>query len=95
MSCDAVSCHSPTVRLQGQKDEFMDITTHCARITGPVSYRADSGRSQDIPIGPCLVQSVGGPCVDIVWGDSGQSSVALPIEAIKAARDHGHLVILD
>jgi hypothetical protein len=72
----------------------MDITTYCARITGPVSYQSDGGRSQNIPIGPCLVESQGGRSVDVIWGDSGQSSVALPIEEIKAARDHGHLVIL-
>ncbi|CAN5276971.1 hypothetical protein BH11PSE10_BH11PSE10_17740 [soil metagenome] len=73
----------------------MDITTHRARITGPVSYRAGTGRKQNIPIGPCLVESVGGRSIDIIWGVRGQSSVALPIEEIEAAQDQGHLVLLD
>ena len=73
----------------------MDITTHRARITGPVSYRAGSGRTHNIPIGPCLVESIGGRSIDIIWGESGQRSVALPIEDIQAARDHRHLVLLD
>lgn len=73
----------------------MDITTHHARIIGPVSYHAGSGRKQHIPIGPCLVEKIGGRSIDIIWGARGQSSVALPIEAIEAAQDHGHLVLLD
>ena len=73
----------------------MEIKTHRARITGPVAYRSGNGRRQTIPIGPCLVESVGGRSIDIVWGTRGQSSVALPIEAIEAARDEGHLVLLD
>lgn len=73
----------------------MDITTHSARITGPISYRAGSGRKQNIPIGPCLIESVGGRSIDIIWGARGQSSVALPVEEIKAAQEQGHLVLLD
>ncbi len=73
----------------------MDITTHRARIVGPVSYRAGTGRRQNIPIGPCLVERLGGRSIDIVWGSRGQSSVALPIEEIEAAQDQGHLVLLD
>lgn len=73
----------------------MDIKSHRARITGPVSYRAGTGRKQRIPIGPCLVESLGGRSIDIVWGTRGQSSVALPIEDIEAARNDGHLVLLD
>lgn len=73
----------------------MDNTTHRARIVGPVSYRAGSGRKQNIPIGPCLVEGIGGRSSDIIWGARGQSSVALPIEEIQAARAAGHLVLLD
>lgn len=73
----------------------MDITTHRARITGPVAYLSGSGRRQNIPIGPCLVESLGGRSIDIIWGSRGQSSVALPVEAIEAAQDQGHLVLLD
>lgn len=73
----------------------MSITTHSARITGPVSYLAAGGHHQQIPIGPCLVESEGGPSVDIIWGEQGQSSAALSIEALKAAWATGTLVMLD
>jgi len=73
----------------------MAITTHTARITGPVSYRAASGRTVNIPLGPCVVESMDGPLTDIVWGSRGQSCVALPSEAVQAAKDQGHLVLLD
>lgn len=73
----------------------MNITTHRARITGPISYRAGTGRKQNIPIGPCLVESIGGQSIDIIWGVRGQNSVALPVDEIEAAQDHGHLVLLD
>jgi hypothetical protein len=72
-----------------------DLTTHRARITGPVAYRSGSGRKQNIPIGPCLIESMGGRSIDVIWGSRGQSSVALTLDAIKAARDDGHLVLLD
>lgn len=77
------------------KGQVMEITTHRARITGPVSYLSGSGRRQNTPIGPCLVESLGGRSIDIIWGARGQSSVALPIEQIEAAQDHGHLVLID
>ena len=73
----------------------MDLTTHRARIIGPVSYLAASGRKQHIPIGPCLIERIGGRPIDIIWGARGQSSVALPIEEVEAAQDQGHLVLLD
>lgn len=73
----------------------MEIKTHRARITGPVTYLSGSGRRQNIPIGPCLVESLGSRSIDIVWGTRGQSSVALPVEDIEAAQDLGHLVLLD
>jgi hypothetical protein len=69
--------------------------SHHARITGPVSYAAGSGRRQLIPIGPCLVERWGGQLVDIIWGVRGQSSVALPEAEVQAAQDQGHLVLLD
>ena len=74
---------------------IMAITTHTARITGPVTYLAASGRKVHIPLGPCVVESMDGPLSDIVWGSRGQSSVALPSEAVRAAQDLGHLVLLD
>jgi hypothetical protein len=32
----------------------MVITTHTARIIGPVRYLASGGKISNIPIGPCL-----------------------------------------
>jgi len=73
----------------------MDITTHQARVTGPISYRSGSGRKQNIPIGPCMLESIGGRSVEVIWGARGQRSVALPVEEVEAAQDHGYLVLLD
>lgn len=73
----------------------MAITTHSARIAGPVAYLAASGRKVNIPLGPCMVESMDGALTDIVWGTRGQSSVALPTEAVQAAQDQGHLILLD
>jgi hypothetical protein len=73
----------------------MNITTHRARIVGPIPDETGSGFKQNIPIGPCLVESIDGRAIDIVWGEHGQHSVALPFEAIEAAQDEGYLVLLD
>lgn len=73
----------------------MTISTHTARITGPVAYLAPNGRRVNIPLGPCMVEHMDGPLTDIVWGSRGQSSAALPSEAVQAAQDQGHLVLLD
>ena len=73
----------------------MDLETHRARITGPISYLAGSGRRLNIPKGPCLIECFGGRSIDIIWGARGQSSTALPVEEIEAAQEHGHLVLLD
>jgi hypothetical protein len=73
----------------------MNITSHCARIIGPVPYPADAELKQNIPIGPCLVESIDGRLINIVWGTHGQNSVALPVEEIAAAHNHGNLVLLD
>ncbi len=73
----------------------MTISTHHARILGPVAYRAGSGRKHNIPIGPCIVEIFDGRCVDIIWGSRGQRSVALPFEELDAAQDHGNLLLLD
>ncbi len=74
----------------------MDIRTRSARITGPIPFLAGSGRKQNIPIGPCLLEGVGGlPSVDIIWGAQGQNCVALPVEEVQAAQSQGHLILLD
>ena len=73
----------------------MALTTRMARIIGPVAYMATSGKQMNIPLGPCLVEQGDGHLVDIIWGAQGQSSAALPLEAIEAATGHGNLVLLD
>jgi hypothetical protein len=86
---------SHSIERHAQGERLIDITTHHARITGPLSYLSGKGRKQTIPVGPCLVECIGGRSIDIIWGERGQRSVALPIEEIQAAPDHGHLVLLD
>ena len=74
---------------------LMAITTHSARITGPVRYRGEGGSQHVIPLGPCLVEQVDDRSIDIIWGASGQSSAALTVAALKAAHQDGNLVLLD
>ncbi len=69
--------------------------THSARITGPVPYARDDGKTGNIPMGPCLIEQIDDRLVDIIWGARGQSSAALPVEDVKAAADVGNLVMLD
>ena len=69
--------------------------TQSARIIGPLSYRAAGGQMLSIPLGPCLVERGADQSINIIWGDSGQSSAALPVDEVKAARDAGRLVLLD
>jgi hypothetical protein len=73
----------------------MDITTHTARIIGPVPYLASGGKISNIPVGPCLVERIDGHSVDIIWGAQGQSCAALPLGEVEAAEGQGHLVLLD
>ena len=73
----------------------MAVTTHSARITDPVSYLAGGGLQHHIPLGPCLVERGGGQSVDIVWGEQGQRSAKLPLEALTAAQAIGNLLLLD
>jgi hypothetical protein len=73
----------------------MAHTTHSGRITGPVHYCAEGGRDAVIPLGPCLVEQLDGRSVDIFWGESGDEMAALSFEALEAAEDNGHLIVLD
>jgi hypothetical protein len=74
----------------------MDVTTHLARITGPIDYQqADGGRKRHIPVGPCLVERRCERTIDIVWGTEGQHATTLPVDQFLAARDKGTLVLLD
>ncbi len=73
----------------------MVLTTHRARITGPVAYLAVTGRQATIPLGPCLVEQGEGESVDIIWGAKGQNSAALPLQELERAEDSGCLLLLD
>lgn len=72
----------------------MALTTHMARITGPVAYRAASGKQLTIPLGPCLVEQNDREGVDVIWGAQGQNSAALPLIDLESAENLGHLVLL-
>ena len=73
----------------------MVITTHSARITGPVLYTERGGNKSRAPLGSCIVERVDGHSVDIVWSAHGQSHAAMCLEDIEAAEDAGNLVLLD
>jgi len=73
----------------------MALTTHIARIIGPVAYVATSGKQMNIPLGPCLVEQGDGQLVDIIWGAKGQNAAALPLRELESAEESGHLVLLD
>jgi hypothetical protein len=73
----------------------MVITSHSARITGPVSYMSPDGSVNDIPLGACLVERTDGRSADIVWGAQGQSRAVLPFDELEAAEGHGYLILLD
>ena len=77
-----------------EKEHTMSVTTHSARITGPVVYLADGGSPCEIPLGPCLIEEADGQPIDIVWGAQGQRSVALAREEVEAAKHSGHLLML-
>jgi hypothetical protein len=64
----------------------MEITTSQGRINEAISYAGGSGRKQRIPLGSCLVESTGGAMSEIIWGTSGQTSVALYVQAIESAK---------
>jgi hypothetical protein len=70
-------------------------TTHSGRITGPVHYSGEGGHDALIPLDPCLVEQLDGRSVDIFRGERGDNSAALSFEALEAAEDNGHWVVLD
>jgi hypothetical protein len=73
----------------------MARTVHNARITGPVTYVAGSGRQLTIPLGPCLVEQLDEKLTDIIWGAQGQRCATLPSSEVANARESGHIVLLD
>jgi len=66
-----------------------------ARITGPIRYMAEDGKSHNIPLGPCLVEQLDARLIDIIWGTNGQRSAVLPVEDFKTAAEQGNLLLLD
>lgn len=72
----------------------MAHTTHCGRITGPVHYAGLGESKALIPLGPCMVEQHDRRSVDIFWGDNGDETAAMSFEALEAAEDSGHLVVL-
>jgi hypothetical protein len=70
-------------------------STHRARITGPIAFNTGVGDTQHIPLGPCVIEGQADASVDIIWGQYGQKSASLPLEAMQSAKDQGHLVLLD
>jgi hypothetical protein len=70
-------------------------TTHSARVMSPMAYLAVGGQTQQIPVGPVLIESFDKHSADIVWGADGQNYVSLPIEVLETAKDDGQLVLLD
>jgi len=73
----------------------MARTTHSARVTGPISYVASSGKPSRIPPGPCLVEQGDDHQADIIWGARGQNCATLAAEVLANAEDSGQLVLLD
>jgi hypothetical protein len=53
------------------------------------------GDRQHIPLGPCVIEGQGSESVDVIWGQHGQKSASLPMEAMQSAHDQGNLVLLD
>lgn len=71
------------------------MTMHSARITAPVRYLAGDGRRYTIPKGPCLVEKMEGPMVEVIWGAKGQNCTMLPRDDVNSAEARGDLVLLD
>jgi hypothetical protein len=86
--------HRPKLNTRSG-ERAMTAIPHSARITGPANYTTASGSKRIIPLGPCLLEKRGALRVDVVWGTRGQSSTALWVDEVKAATQHGHLVLLD
>lgn len=74
---------------------FGAMITQSARITGPIHYMAEDGKSHDIPLGPCLIEQLDHRLIDIIWGANGQRSVVLPVEEVVSARELGNLLLLE
>ncbi len=74
---------------------IMTRTIHSARITGPVTGVAASGKPLKLPMGPCLAEQGDEREVKIIWGSQGQNCAALPVAELANAEESGWLVLLD
>lgn len=68
---------------------------HSARIVSSVSYLAEDGQRCAIPKGPCLIEKLEGPRVEVVWGAKGQNCTTLALDDVENAEAGGNLVLLD
>ena len=68
---------------------------HSARITVPVHYLESDGHRGTIPSGPCLIEKMEGPVVEVIWGAKGQNCTTLPLGDMESAEARGDLVLLD
>ena len=73
----------------------MSTITHTARVTGPVRYVTPEGKTDVLPLGPCLIEQVDPQHADIVWGQSGEECAAVPMKVVETAEINGDLVLLD
>ena len=73
----------------------MEPTLRNGRIVGPLPYVKDGGKRVNIPLGPCLIESIDGQRVDVIWGASGQCSAILSVTDLETASANGHLVLLE
>lgn len=73
----------------------MATVTHTARVTGPVRYVNPEGKTDTLPLGPCLVEQVDEQLADIVWGYTGEESAVVPLNVLETAEMNGDLVLLD
>jgi hypothetical protein len=73
----------------------MASITHTARVTGPVRYVNPQGKTDTLPLGPCLVEQVDEKLADIIWGHAGEESAVVPMKVVETAEMNGDLVLLD
>ncbi len=71
------------------------LTMHTGRVTTPVRYVAEDGRRHTIPRGPCLIEKLEGPVVEVIWGAKGQNCTTLALHEVESAESRGDLVLLD
>ncbi|BDE74795.1 MAG: hypothetical protein AUG74_07700 [Bacteroidetes bacterium 13_1_20CM_4_60_6] len=87
--------HMPDPHTPPSTTPAQPLTMHSARITAAMRYRGDDGRHRTIPKGPCLIEKMEGPVVEVIWGAKGQNCTMLPLNDVEGAAARGDLVLLD